>query len=71
MCRDLPYATRSNCACPGGNFRKRDRLLSISANEQTSTLLQHVEEVLAVFKMLVSSTLTIYPRALAQLRPVI
>lgn len=40
-------------------FVMRDRLLSISANERTPTLLQHVEEVLAVFKMLVSRTLTI------------
>lgn len=39
-----------------GKFRKQDRPLFTPANVWTLVLLQHVEEVLAVFKMLVSRT---------------
>lgn len=49
----------STAHAPFGNFRKQDRPLFTPANVRTLVLLQHVEEVLAVFKMLVSRTYTI------------
>lgn len=49
----------SSAHAPFRNFRKQDRLLFTPANARTLVFLQHVEELLAVFKMLVSRTHTI------------
>lgn len=51
----------STAHAPFGNFRKQDRPLFTPANGRALAWWQHVEEVLSVFKMLVSRTNSFKP----------